>query len=216
MNLAPGCAAAACGGLGRGRGALVGEGLHARALRRASRIAATMFGIGGAAADVAAHPLADLGVAQRRRRPARSAVTWLGQPALDLGQHADRRADLARRAVAALEAVMLDEGRLHRMQLVAGAPSPSMVVISSPSCITASVRQELMRRPSTSTVQAPHWPWSQPFLVPVRRQMLAQRVEQGGARYRASAPGAVPLTVKRRPAAWRCPDPSAAGEARPG
>jgi hypothetical protein len=25
-----------------------------------------------------------------------------------------------------------------------------------------------MRRPSTITVQAPHWPWSQPFLVPVR------------------------------------------------
>ena len=32
----------------------------------------------------------------------------------------------------------------------------------------ASVRQELMRRPLTSTVHAPHWPWSQPFLVPVR------------------------------------------------
>ena len=31
-----------------------------------------------------------------------------------------------------------------------------------------SVRQELTRRPSTSTVQAPHWPWSQPFFVPVR------------------------------------------------
>ena len=36
--------------------------------------------------------------------------------------------------------------------------SPSMVVISSPSCITASVRHELIRRPFTSTVQAPHWP----------------------------------------------------------
>ena len=45
---------------------------------------------------------------------------------------------------------------------------PSMVVISAPSFMTASVRQELIRRPSTSTVQAPHWPWSQPFLVPVR------------------------------------------------
>ena len=27
-----------------------------------------------------------------------------------------------------------------------------------------------MRRPSTSTVQAPHWPWSQPFFVPVSFQ----------------------------------------------
>ena len=43
-----------------------------------------------------------------------------------------------------------------------------MVVMLSPSCITASVRQELIRRPSTITVHAPHWPWSQPFLVPVR------------------------------------------------
>ncbi|SPD68097.1 protein of unknown function (plasmid) [Cupriavidus taiwanensis] len=45
---------------------------------------------------------------------------------------------------------------------------PSMVVMWRPSCITASVRQALMRRPSTSTVQAPHWPRSQPFLAPVR------------------------------------------------
>src|ERR1700738_755792 len=43
-----------------------------------------------------------------------------------------------------------------------------MVVIAAPSCMTASVRQELMRRPSTRTVQAPHAPWSQPFLVPGR------------------------------------------------
>ena len=41
---------------------------------------------------------------------------------------------------------------------VLGVPSPSMVVMLSPSCITASVRQELIRRPSTITVQAPHWP----------------------------------------------------------
>ncbi len=32
------------------------------------------------------------------------------------------------------------------------------VVTLPPSCITASVRQELMRWPSTITVQAPHWP----------------------------------------------------------
>src|SRR6202040_347917 len=42
-----------------------------------------------------------------------------------------------------------------------------MVVISSPACITASVRQLLMRCPLTITVQAPHCPWSQPFFVPV-------------------------------------------------
>ena len=32
---------------------------------------------------------------------------------------------------------------------------------------TASVRQELMRRPFTKTVQAPHCPWSHPFFDPV-------------------------------------------------
>ena len=57
-----------------------------------------------------------------------------------------------------------------------------MVVMLSPSCMTARVRQELIRRPSTITVQAPHWPWSQPFLVPGEMQMLAQRVEQRGPR----------------------------------
>ena len=46
--------------------------------------------------------------------------------------------------------------------------SPSIVVISWPSQAIASVRQASTRRPSTQTVQAPHVPWSQPFLVPVR------------------------------------------------
>ena len=50
-----------------------------------------------------------------------------------------------------------------------------MVVTSAPSCITASVRQELIRWPSTRTVQAPHWPWSQPFLVPVRSRCSRSR-----------------------------------------
>ena len=53
-----------------------------------------------------------------------------------------------------------------------------MVVTSAPSFITARVRHELIGRPSTRTVQAPHWPWSQPFLVPVRSRCGAQ-VEQG-------------------------------------
>src|SRR3954453_14790605 len=53
-----------------------------------------------AAADVAAHPLADLIVAA-------------GVPFL---QQRDGRADLPRRAVAALESVIADERGLHRMQ----------------------------------------------------------------------------------------------------
>ena len=32
------------------------------------------------------------------------------------------------------------------------------------------------------TVQAPHWPRSQPFLVPVKIEPFAQKVEEGDAR----------------------------------
>ena len=61
-------------------------------------------GIGAAAAEIAAHPLAHpLGIVAR----------------LALVDQADRAHDLARRAEAALEAVMRDEGGLHRMQRVA-------------------------------------------------------------------------------------------------
>ena len=59
--------------------------------------------IGGAAADVAAHVFADVVVAG-------------GVAFLDAG---DRRDDLSRRAVSALEGVLIDEGLLHRMQFVA-------------------------------------------------------------------------------------------------
>ena len=62
-----------------------------------------------------------------------------------------------------------------------------MVVMSEPLAATARVRQELTRRPSTRTVQAPHWPWSQPFLLPVssrcsrresRREVRVSRVRE--------------------------------------
>ena len=57
-----------------------------------------------------------------------------------------------------------------------------MVVTAAPSTLTASFRQLLMRWPSTSTVQAPHWPWSQPFLMPVRSarsRSRSSKVTQG-------------------------------------
>lgn len=37
------------------------------------------------------------------------------------------------------------------------------------------VRQELMRRPLSRTVQAPHWPRLQPFLAPVKSRRLRRR-----------------------------------------
>src|ERR1041384_6097841 len=59
--------------------------------------------VGAAAADVAAHLLADL-------------VVGLRPP---LAEQRDRAHDLTRRAEPALERVVLDERGLHRMQLVA-------------------------------------------------------------------------------------------------
>src|SRR5579885_1225796 len=64
--------------------------------------------IGGAAAEIAAHILADLLVAAR-------------MPLLDAG---DRLQDLSRRAVAALEGVLVDEGLLHGMELSVGSAQP--------------------------------------------------------------------------------------------
>src|SRR5260221_4929944 len=47
--------------------------------------------------------------------------------------------------------------------------------MSAPSWLTASARHELIRRPSPRTVQAPHWPRSHPFLVPVRSRRSRRR-----------------------------------------
>ena len=73
----------------------------------------------GAPAEVAAHPFADLRIGERHD----SGSNVLGDRARPTGcmfrQHPDRRADLAGRAVAALEAIELDEGRLHGMEDVA-------------------------------------------------------------------------------------------------
>ena len=86
--------------------------------------AGTMFGVGRAAAQVAAHPLADLGVGRARRsaRQVLGDVRWASPRPTSLSI-ADRRADLAGRAVAALEGVVVDEGPLHRVQLAAREPA---------------------------------------------------------------------------------------------
>ena len=57
---------------------------------------------------------------------------------------------------------------------------PSTVVTSCPSTACASTRQERTGTPSTSTVQAPHSPSSQPCLVPVSCEILAQQLQQRG------------------------------------
>ena len=78
----------------------------------------------------------------------------------------DRRHDLAGRAIAALEGVVLDEGGLHRVQLA--ALGQALDGGDRAALDGGGQRQAAStRRPSTCTVQAPHWPWSQPFFEPV-------------------------------------------------
>src|SRR5438034_6186673 len=98
--------------------------------------------IGAAAAQIARHIFADLGVGP-------------GMALLDAG---NRRHDLARRAIAALEGIMGEECRLDRMKIGSASAQPSTVVTARPSTCAASVRQLRTRSPLTCTVQAPHWP----------------------------------------------------------
>src|SRR4051812_7793790 len=68
--------------------------------------------VGPAAADVAAHPLADFVVREPGRRHGHIFRDVAHVAAARLFEQADGGADLPRRAVPALEAVILDEGRL--------------------------------------------------------------------------------------------------------
>ena len=74
-----------------------------------------------------------------------------------LGDEPDRADDLARRAVAALERVLATNAACTGWS-ASPVASPSMVVIFEPSAATASIKQAFTRRPSTSTVHAPHCP----------------------------------------------------------
>ena len=68
-----------------------------------------------------------------------------------------RRADLPRRAVAALERVMVDERLLQRMQRAVGRETLDRGDLRA--IVHDGKRQaRIDRRPSMSTVQAPHWP----------------------------------------------------------
>jgi hypothetical protein len=71
-----------------------------------------------AAADVAAHPFAYFVVREPGRRHGHVFRDVTHLPAPRLFEQADGRANLPRRAVPALRAVVLDEGRLHRVELI--------------------------------------------------------------------------------------------------
>src|SRR5215210_6986401 len=71
-----------------------------------------------AATDVAAHPFADLVVGEPGRRHGHVVRDVTHVAAARLFEQADGGADLPRRAVPALEAVIFDESRLHRVELI--------------------------------------------------------------------------------------------------
>src|SRR5581483_11568200 len=73
---------------------------------------------------------------------------------------------------------------------------PSTVVTSQPLACTANIRHARAERPSTSTVQAPHTPCSQPRCVPVR---LSSWRRKSASVSRASTTRAydLPFTVTR-------------------
>ena len=106
----------------RGRQALKGEGVHEPHLAQKHLAhGGDDIRIGGTAAQIAAHPLADLLVGQCRAVDRLSNV-WCdvtGHARVHLLNGADGREDLPRRAVAALKAVAVQEGGLHRVKLVA-------------------------------------------------------------------------------------------------
>ena len=64
------------------------------------------------------------------------------------------------------------------------------MVISVSTAETANIRHDRTGRPSTSTVQAPHTPCSQPTWVPVSPQVVAQRVGEQPARGHRDVVGA--------------------------
>ena len=78
--------------------------------------------IGGAPAQVSAHPFADLALVEigpTSEAACRGSRRARARP-VDLGQHADGGNDLTGRAIAALECVQFDESALHRMKCTIG------------------------------------------------------------------------------------------------
>ena len=104
--------------------------------------------IGSAAAQIAVHGGVDIFVGGLRR----------------LGEQRRGGHHLSGLAVAALRHVDLLPGDLHRMRAI--GERPSMVVIGWLPTAETGVRQERTGLPFRCTVQAPHWPMPQPYLVP--------------------------------------------------
>src|SRR5437867_6189098 len=76
-----------------------------------------------------------------------------------------------------------------------GEPNPSIVVIAYPSACFTDVMQERVALPSTSTVQAPHWPSPQPNFGPCSPSALRRMYSSGW-------PGSQESTVMSLPLTW--------------
>src|SRR5438270_7557828 len=123
-------------------------------------------GVGGTAAEIAAHIFADLGFRA-------------GMTLIDAG---NRRHDLAGRAVAALEAVMIDEGLLHGMQAAGGRSD------AFDRGDLASLRGRRKRQAGEDALAigmdgaSPALAVIAPFLAACQSYLFPQRIEKGGAR----------------------------------
>ena len=125
----------------------------------------------------------------------RSARNVARDAGLDLPQHRNRRADLSGRAVAALVAVVLHEGRLHRMQVVRAVPSPSIVVM-----LVAFVHDGERQAGIDPAAVDDHGAGAALALIAAllgagEMEVLAQRVQQRGARIELKL-ARWPFTVK--------------------
>src|SRR5713101_3945456 len=70
-------------------------------------------------------------------------------------------------AIAALDRLLVDERLLHRMQLAAFREASSVTTFLFPTNEIGTTHERIAR-PSTCTVQAPHWPRPQPKRGPCR------------------------------------------------
>src|SRR5262249_6330492 len=127
---------------------------------------------GGAAAAGAAQPLPDRRLAQRDRGGGHVGGDVAGPPGPPLGAAGPPPAELAggQEPQWTPSCATKTAGSGCRAP---GEPSPSIVRTSSPSCITASVRQALIRRPLTSIVLPP--------TVTVALYARSREGSQGGA-----------------------------------
>ncbi len=138
------------------------------------------IGIGGAAAEVAAHALTDLIVVEGDVRSLQISAHHTGPASLGLAQHPDRRADLARGTIAALEGVVRDERPLEGVQVLAvGKPldRDDLGILmrdgKGKAAIDASAIKQHGTGPTLSMVTA--------FLCAGEPKVLAQRIQERGA-----------------------------------